>query len=102
MASGQAGGRWHAQADVVANEDLSAGGSGVVGGATPQDSQGRCCVSAGCDGERRRDNRSRRRRSGVGGRLEESRSCRGGSVCRLIDLVKSGGRAGQVQAFIST
>lgn len=102
MASGQGGGRRHAQADVVADEDLSGGGSGVVGGATAQDSQGRCCVGAGCGGERRRDDRGEGRGGGVGGRLEEGGDSRGGSVCQLIDLVKGGGRAGQVEAFMNT
>lgn len=99
MASGQAGGRGHAQADVVSNEDLSAGGSGVVGGATSQDAQRRCRVSAGCGGEWRGHDSRGRRGGGVGGRLEEGRDRRGGGVRRLIDLVKGGG---QVVAFIST
>lgn len=101
MAPGQAGGRGHAQADVVSDEDLSAGGSGVVGGATSQDSQRRCRVSAGRGGERRGHNSCGRGGGGVGGGLQEGRDRRGGGECRLIDLVKAGD-GGQVMAFMST
>lgn len=97
MASGQAGGRRHAQTDVVPDEDLSGGGGGV-GGAASQDPQRCCCVGAGGGG----DGVGGRRGGRVGGGLEESWGHRGVSVCRLVGLVKGCGGVGKVQAFENT
>lgn len=100
MASSQAGGRRHAQTDVVPNEDLSGGGGGA-GGAASQEPQRCCCMGAGGGGEGGGDGIGWGgcRGGRVGGGLEESRGRRGGSVCRLVGLVKGCGGAGEVQAF---
>lgn len=98
MASGQAGGRRHAQADVVPDEDLSGGGGGT-GGAASQEPQRRCCVSARGGVEGGGDGVGGQRGGRVGGGLEESGGRGGGSVCRLVGLVEGCGGAGEVQTF---
>lgn len=101
MASGQAGGRRHAQTDAVPDEDLSGGGGGV-GSAASQDSQCCRCVGAVGGGEGSGDDVGGRWGGRVGGGLEESRGHRGGGVCRLVGLVKGCGGVGKVQAFENT
>lgn len=93
MACSQAGGRRHAQTDVVPKEDLS-GGRGGTGSAAPQEPQCRCCMSAGVGVEGGGDGICGRRGGRVGGRLEESGGCGGGSVRRLVGLVMGCGCAG--------
>lgn len=105
MASGQTGSRRHTQTNVVPNEDLSGGGGGV-GRAASQKPQLRgrccCCMGAGVGAEGGGDGFGGRRGGRVGGGLEESRGCGGGSVCGLVGLVKGCCGAGEVQTFENT
>lgn len=103
MASRQAGGRLHAQADVVPDEDLSGCGGGPSGTASQQAQSrsggGRVGAGGGVDGGG--DDGGRRRDGGVDGGLQEGRGSDRGSVCRLVGGVESGGGAAEVQVFIN-